>query len=48
MALYAGLDVSIDERTVCLVDDQGAVLLLCAVATEPEAIAAALAPSSRP
>lgn len=44
MAHYAGLDVSIDETAVCVVDEHGAVLLQCAVATEPEAIAQALAP----
>src|SRR5271166_7034579 len=29
---------------VCVVDDQGTVLMQCSVATEPEAIAEALAP----
>jgi transposase len=44
MAHFAGLDVSIEETAVCVVDDQGTVLLQCSVATEPEAIAEALAP----
>ena len=44
MAHFAGLDVSIEETAICVVDDQGTVLLQCAVATEPEAIAEALAP----
>ena len=44
MAHFAGLDVSIDETAVCVVDDPGMVLLQCSVATEPEAIAEALAP----
>ena len=44
MAHFAGLDVSIDETAVCVVDDQGAVLMQCSVPTEPEAIAKALAP----
>lgn len=44
MAHFAGLDVSIEETAVCVVDEAGAVLMQCSVATEPEAIAAALAP----
>ncbi len=44
MAHFAGLDVSIDETAVCVVDDQGAVLMQCSVPTEPESIAKALAP----
>ena len=43
MAHFAGLDVSIDETAVCVVDDQGAVLMQCSVPTEPESIAKALA-----
>ena len=48
MAHFAGLDVSIEETAVCVVDDQGAVLLQCSVVTEPEAIAKALAPFAVP
>lgn len=44
MAHFAGLDVSIEETAICVVDEQGAVLLQRAVPTEPEAIADALAP----
>ena len=44
MAHFAGLDVSIEETAVCVVDDQGTVLMQSSVATEPEAIAEALAP----
>ena len=44
MAHFAGLDVSIEETAVCVVDDQGTVLMQCSVATEPAAIAKALAP----
>jgi hypothetical protein len=44
MAHFAGLDVSIEETAVCVVDEQGAVVMQCSVATEPEAIAKALAP----
>jgi transposase len=36
--------VSIEETAVCVVDEQGAVLMQCSVATVPEAIAKALAP----
>ena len=31
MAHFAGLDVSIDETAVCVVDDQGAVVIQCSV-----------------
>ncbi len=44
MAHFAGLDVSIEETAVCVVDDQGTVLMQGSVATEPAAIAKALAP----
>ena len=44
MAHFAGLDVPIEETAVCFVDDQGTVLMQCSVATDPEAIAEALAP----
>ncbi len=44
MAHFAGLDVSIEETAICVVDEQGAVLMQCVAPTEPEAIAAALAP----
>ena len=43
MAYYAGLDVSLEQTSVCVIDDAGAVVLERRVATEPEAIAAALA-----
>ena len=44
MGHFAGLDVSIEETAVCVVDDQGAVVMQCSVPTEPESIARALAP----
>ena len=34
MTHFAGLDVSIEETAVCVVDDQGAVLLQCSVASQ--------------
>lgn len=42
--LFAGLDVSVDETSICVVDAEGTVLMACSVATEPAAIAKALAP----
>ena len=43
MAYYAGLDVSLEQTSLCVVDEAGAVVLERRVASEPEAIAAALA-----
>ena len=44
MEFFCGLDVSIEETAICVVDDKGEVHLRAAVVTEPEAIAAALKP----
>lgn len=44
MAHFAGLDLSIEEMSMCVVDDQGAVVMQCSALTGPEAIAKALAP----
>jgi len=41
---FAGLDVSIEETAICVVDEHGEVLMQCAVPTEPETIAGALRP----
>ena len=41
---FSGLDVSIDETAICVVDDKGAVHLQMAVATDPEAIVQVLKP----
>jgi transposase len=43
MAYYAGLDVSLEQTSICVVDEAGTVVLERRAATEPEAIAAALA-----
>jgi transposase len=43
MAYYAGLDVSLEQTSVCVVDEAGAVVLERRVATEPDAITAGLA-----
>jgi hypothetical protein len=37
---FVGLDVSLDETTICVVDNAGAILREGKAATEPEAIAA--------
>ncbi len=44
MEFFSGLDVSIDETAICVVDDKGTVHLQTAVATDPEAIVQALKP----
>jgi transposase len=43
---FAGLDVSVETTAVCVVDAAGEPVLRTSVATEPEAIAQALAPFS--
>src|SRR3954451_21207312 len=43
LELYAGLDVSVAETSVCVVDADGEVIRETKVPTEPEAIIAALA-----
>ena len=40
MTYFVGLDVSLDETTICVVDNAGAILREGKAATEPEAIAA--------
>lgn len=44
MEYFAGLDVSVDETAVCVVDDKGTVVLTAAVPTDPMTIASALKP----
>ena len=43
MKHYAGLDVSIKETSVCIVDSTGQVIRELKVATKPETILAVLA-----
>jgi transposase len=43
MEYFAGLDVSMEETAICVVDDKGNKILETVVATEPEAIGEALA-----
>jgi transposase len=41
---FAGLDVSLETTAICVVDDQGRVVFEGSVATDPDMIAAAIAP----
>lgn len=41
---YAGIDVSVEHSSLCVIDDKGAIILETTVETEPEAIAKALEP----
>ena len=47
MKHYAGLDVSMEETAVCVIDAEGVVVAEAKVASEPQAIAAYLGPWSR-
>jgi predicted NBD/HSP70 family sugar kinase len=38
MAYFAGLDVSVKETSVCIVDDAGKIVQEARVASEPEAL----------
>jgi hypothetical protein len=42
MAYFAGLDVSVKETSVCIVDDAGKIVREVNVASEPEALLAVL------
>ncbi len=42
MELYVGLDVSMVETSICVVDRNGKIIKECKAATEPEAIHRAL------
>ena len=42
MKYYAGLDVSLEETNLCVVDDEGAIVAERKVASQPGAIAKAL------
>ena len=44
MEHYAGLDVSMEETSVCVVDAAGGVVAELTAASDPAALAAALAP----
>lgn len=47
MEYFAGLDVSMEETAICVIDADGKIVLETAAPTEPEAIAAALKPVAR-
>ena len=42
---FAGLDVSVKETSVCIVDDTGKIVREVKVASEPDALLAVLTPS---
>ena len=42
MEYFAGLDVSVNETSVCIVDDTGRIVREAKVASEPDALLAAL------
>lgn len=44
---FAGLDVSIEDTAICVVDGEGSVLLASSVKTDPESIARALQPFAK-
>ena len=47
MGYYAGLDVAMKRSAMCVIDDSGAIVQEGSVDTDPDAIAAALAPFDR-
>ena len=44
MEHFAGLDVSVNETSVCIVDDRGRIVREAKVASEPEALLPVLTP----
>jgi transposase len=42
MNVHAGLDISLNDTSICIVDSEGVVLLETKVASEPEPIAEVL------
>ena len=40
MGYFAGLDVSLEETTICIVDDAGRIVREARAASEPEALVA--------
>jgi predicted NBD/HSP70 family sugar kinase len=47
MAYFAGLDVSVTETSVCIVDDAGKIVREARVASEPEALCSNWVASAR-
>ena len=45
---FAGMDVSVKETSVCIVDDTGRIVREVRVASEPEALLAVLKNPTRP
>ena len=48
MDYFAGLDVSVKETSVCIVDDAGKIVREARVASEPEALLQVLTNTARP
>ncbi len=48
MEYFAGLDVSVKETSVCIVDDSGRIMREAKVASEPEALLQVLMVPGRP
>ena len=42
MKYYAGMDVSLEETAICIIDETGAIMKELRAASEPEALADAL------
>lgn len=48
MKYYAGLDVSLEETAICVVDEEGAIVREVRASSEPEALAVALSETGLP
>ena len=48
MEHFAGLDISVKDTSVCIVDDMGKIVREVKVASEPDALLAVLTSLSRP
>jgi transposase len=48
MDYYAGMDVSLEETAICIVDETGAIMKEMRVASEPETLADALSAAGLP
>ena len=48
MKYYAGMDVSLEETAICIVDETGGIVREMRAASEPEALADALSAAGLP
>lgn len=46
MSYYAGLDVSLEETAICIVDDTGAIVRELRAASDPESLISAFSRSA--